>query len=264
MLTTEGMTKPKNKKKKKKNTNNSTESNQQLYTNNANQKKQGSGGYRGGGNRGGRNRRQQNQRFQPYGQSSANSNSANYWVAMNICSFCKQQGHQHLNCPVLAYKNSQRQRPQANLVTVNPSAQSYDNFGWIGMLTYATYSSLPEYTINMIDNTTINTLFYIDSGSNRFIVVDLRLLSNGRKLDSPLEIQLFNREVIISATHVGEIYITTNLGHEFTLTDVFYTPEGRCNILSIPLLQYSEMSFSRRTCINMKRVSVLLSRQVHP
>lgn len=68
------------------------------------------------------------------------------------------------------------------------------------------------------------TSFYIDSGSNRYIVNNLKLLTNPRKLNSPLEIHLFKKQVMIHATHVGDVHVKTNLGQLILLENVFYTP----------------------------------------
>jgi len=75
------------------------------------------------------------------------------------------------------------------------------------------------------------------------LVINLNLLTNVKKLDSPLEIQLFKRKVVIQATHIGDVYLRTNIGCPIILKDVYYTPEGRCNILSILLLQFANINF---------------------
>ncbi len=105
-----------------------------------------------------------------------------------------------------------REQAQAiNLISVAPPV--YDEFGYIGMLTYNTYLSLNNNNNNnnMKNITTSVQKFYVDSGSNRFIVIDLNLLTNARKLTCPLEIQLLKKQVIIHATHVGDVHLKTNL-----------------------------------------------------
>ena len=131
-----------------------------------------------------------------------------------------------------------------------PTQSTYNGFGYVGkpscFLSYTAYCSLPTTNQNNINTNSnnINThTFYVDSGSNRFLVINLKLLSNTKILNPPLEINLFKRKVIIHATHVGDVVIRTNLNHQIVLKDVYYTPEGRCNILSISLLQYASIYF---------------------
>lgn len=66
-------------------------------------------------------------------------NSSNFWVANNQCSFCKEFGHQHTACNQLGVFRITRGREQAqtNLIAVQPN---YDEFGFIGMLTYDFYN----------------------------------------------------------------------------------------------------------------------------
>jgi hypothetical protein len=237
------------KKKKKKKKGNSTKTpNPNITTENINTNQgfscRGKIGVRGG--RGlGRGARYYG-RPEPYPR---HSNVSNFWVANNQCSFCKRYGHQHTECRQLAStKSTNRSQAQTNLLSdqQQPPPPVYDNFGYIGMLTYNAYISISKNKTNNTTTTTTTTMvqnFYIDSGSNRYIVIDLNLLTNPQKLSCPSEIHLFKKQVVIQATHVGDVQLRTNLGQLILLKDVFYTPDGRCNILSIPLLQFSHIQF---------------------
>ena len=85
--------------------------------------------------------------------------------------------------------------------------------------------------------------FYNDSGANRFVIIDETLLFNSKVLNPPIEIGMYRRETSILATKVGTLYVITDQGVKLRFDNVFYTPEGRCNILPIPLLQYVNIQF---------------------
>ena len=189
MVATEKPEKTKNKKNPNQRKKNAVKTNDQQY----------GFGFRGANVRGRGRGRGPTRNYRGFGrpQPYPQLNAGNFWVANNQCSYCKQYGHQHTACTQLAAFKTTRGRgqAQANLISVAPPI--YDEFGFIGMLTYNSYLSINTNT----NNTSVHK-FYVDSGSNRFIVTNLNLLTNIRKLTHPSEIHLFKKEVVIHATHV--------------------------------------------------------------
>lgn len=185
------------------------------------------------------------------------------------CTYCKVNGHSYDKCWVLMadkkngsfvpsrvrtprgnyryqpyqpnpqyYGNQeQKKNPQANLAYVQqPSHQVQDEFGFIGM--FAHLSVLPLHK-----NMNYKQPYYLDSGANRFCVIDENLLFNTHLLNPPISIGINKQNITVKATISGDMTVITDLGFKITLTNVYYTPEGRCNILSIPLLQYAGIYF---------------------
>ena len=58
-----------------------------------------------------------------------------------------------------------------------------------------------------------------------------------RELNPPEWISVNKQEVAIKATKIGDVSLVTEKGFKMSLTNIYYTPEVRCNILAISLLQ---------------------------
>ena len=141
------------------------------------------------------------------------------------------------------YNWSRNDGGQSNLIYCNNgnanSIQETDSFGFIGMLAQI---SDPQVQASQCSHSR-RVAFYGDSGANRFVVIDDTLLYNVKILDPPVEIGVYSRETSIMATKIGTLYVVTDQGVKFKFDSVFYTPDGRCNILPISLLQYSNVQF---------------------
>ena len=167
-----------------------------------------------------------------------------------FCTFCKGTNHNYKSCRELkrlrngnsnTYQNDQQSNgttAQANLIYCQEKSS---DFGFIGMLS----SRLPNLSSPVCQLSRIKKMvpFYNDTGANRFVTIDETLLTNPEVLNPPINIRIFRRNVIIQATKVGDIHIITDRGYKILLKNVYYTPDGTCNILSIPLLQFASIQY---------------------
>jgi hypothetical protein len=85
--------------------------------------------------------------------------------------------------------------------------------------------------------------FYNDTGANRFMTIDDALLTNPKTLNPPVNIRMYEKNKTVQATKIGDIHVITDRGYRILLKNVYYAPEGSCNILSISLLQFSNIHY---------------------
>ena len=129
-----------------------------------------------------------------------------------------QQHANTANCNYYAYQGGYQQptnqgvpsstiggQPQSNLLYIqNQNAQpEQDEFGFIGMLLVNNDFGLQKNNIHY---------FYIDTGANRFCVIDKHLLSNVRILNRPTLINVNKQGSAIQATKIGSLGVITEKG----------------------------------------------------
>ncbi|XP_076656357.1 uncharacterized protein LOC143361002 [Halictus rubicundus] len=84
--------------------------------------------------------------------------------------------------------------------------------------------------------------FIIDSGATDHVVKDIEVFKTLSTLDKPIKISVAKKGEAISATKIGTIDVTTNLGATGVLENVLYAPEATTNLLSVRRIQQSGMT----------------------
>jgi hypothetical protein len=178
-----------------------------------------------------------------------------------FCTFCKARNHHYKSCRELKRRRNgnsnthqsthQTDQPSNNVAQANlvycqerstPSANN--DFGFIGMLSFQSPNPLPSTFASSPKSKIKKKIpFYNDTGANRFVTIDDSLLTNPRALNPPINIQLYKKNITIQATKVGDIHVITDKGYKILLKNVYYAPEGSCNILSIMLLQSANIQY---------------------
>lgn len=160
------------------------------------------------------------------------------------CYFCGRRNHMKKDCYYYKqelkrqdYRQPNRQGPSRRfestpgIMTVAlPSKEKEDGFAFM------------MYAEDRTEQVGGNLKFVLDSGATEHLVNDLIFYKDYKQLKVPIKIAVAKKEVCISATHVGNIEVLTNLGHVGVLRGVLYAQEVPFNLLSVRRLQ--EAGFS--------------------
>lgn len=155
------------------------------------------------------------------------------------CTFCKKVGHHYRVCRFLKAKKEadQSSKPFVNQQQHQPSNANLvvdPDFGFIG---YTGNSGMS------IEQSKSYISFIIDSGSTEHLVSCLEYLDDAIDLNPPYNLGLARKDSSLTAYRKGSIQILTNLNVKGLLTNVYFAPDCRCNILSLIRLQNQNINF---------------------
>lgn len=96
--------------------------------------------------------------------------------------------------------------------------------------------------IMLTENKQDKILFLLDSGASDHVTNREDIASCFRTLITPIKISVAKNETVISASKIGPIAVTSNLGVEDEIENVLYCPDVPCNLLSVIKMQQAGYS----------------------
>lgn len=151
------------------------------------------------------------------------------------CHHCGRKGHTKKNCYYykrgLKYQyNADQNRTIQTVQITDPSTSNNNSSHFVFMA--GDYQSVDESKIT----------FLLDSGATDHLVKRDDLFSSILELQTPMKIAIAKTGSFITATKKGTIHVTSNMGVNGILEDVFYCPEIPYNLLSVRRMQNAGMT----------------------
>lgn len=150
------------------------------------------------------------------------------------CHHCGRKGHVKKNCyhykRTLNYQNFNRNRTVQNVELSQPMTSNDNTTGFAFMA--GDFKSQDDNKIT----------FLLDSGASDHLVNRDDLFDDFVQLQTPVKISVAKTGAYITATKRGTIQITSNLGIQGILENVFYCPDVPYNLLSVRRMQQSGLT----------------------